>query len=113
MNGPILIEGGTKYFLRETLKHCHKKNVNYFNKILNICLFLLFIFILGIVLIYKYRTKLTPKEKQDKLKQNKIHILNELKSMKLRRKKEQNELITNLPQFENTFEMLHNQYYKI
>ena len=29
MHKPVLIENGTKYFLRETLKHCHKKNVTY------------------------------------------------------------------------------------
>ena len=113
MNRPILIEGGTKYFLRETLKHCHKKNLNYFNKVFNFSMLFFFIIILATVLIYKYRTKLTPKEKQDKLKLNKIYVLNELKSMRLQRHKEQNKLITNLPQFKNTFEMLHNQYYKI
>ena len=113
MEKPILTESGTKYFLRETLKRCHKKNLVYFNKIFNISLFLFFFLILGTVLIYKYKTKLTPKEKQDKLKRNKISILNNLKSMRLRQQKDENKLITNLPQFENSFEILHNQYYKI
>ena len=113
MHKPILIESGTKYFLRETLKHCHKKNVTYLNNVFNWSLFFIFIFLLGTVLIYKFRTKLTPKEKEKKLKQNKISILNHLKSMRLQRHREKNQMITGLPQFENTFEMLHNQYYKI
>ena len=113
MHKPVLIENGTKYFLRETLKHCHKKNVVYINKVYNWALFLFFIFILGTVLFYKFRTKLTPKEKEKKTKLNKILILNKLKMMRLDRQKERNQMITGLPRFENTFEMLHNQYYKI
>ena len=108
---PILIEDGTKYFLRETLKQCHKKRLLYFNKIMNIILFFIFCSILGTFLYYKYKTKLTPKEKEEKMKQDKIFVLNKLKSMRLHHRKKT--MITNLPKFESTFEMLHNQYYKI
>ena len=68
MDRPILTETGTKYFLRETLKCCHKKNTVYFNRVLNFSLFSIFFIILGTVLIYRYRTKLTPKEKEENLK---------------------------------------------
>ena len=57
MDKPILIESGTKYFLKETLKHCHKKNTIYFNRVLNFSLFLFFFIILGTVLIYKFQNK--------------------------------------------------------
>ena len=110
---PVLIENGTKYFLRETLKRCHKKNTDYFNKVMNISFLILFISILGTVLFYKYYTKLTPKEKIERLRKNKAQLLNKIRFMKLHRQKEQNKQITNLPQFESTFEMLHKQYYKI
>ena len=113
MERPALIESGTKYFLNETLKRCHKKNSKYFNTVLNISLLSLFLILLGTVLIYKYKTKLTPKQKEEQMKLHRINILNELRAMKYKRQQEQNILITNLPRFESDFEMLHKRYYKI
>ena len=113
MSNPILTEPGTKFFLNATLQNCHKKQNNYINKIFNFSLLILFIIILGTVLMYKSKTKLSPKEKKEKVKHNRIYVLNKIKAISVQNKKAQNTIITNLPRFESDFEILHKNYYKI
>ena len=55
---PTLVEPGVKYFLKETLKQCNEFKNTYHNYIFNISLGALFFFILGLLLLYKYKGKL-------------------------------------------------------
>ena len=63
---PLLIEPGVKYFLSETLKKCHVFNESHNIFLFNLSLFIGFLIILGVVLLFKYKGKLTPKEIQNK-----------------------------------------------
>ena len=63
---PILIEPGVKYFLSQTLKQCNEFKNKYNNIIFNISLAVGFFLLLGTILLYKYRGKLTPSEKEIK-----------------------------------------------
>jgi len=114
MSNPTLTEPGTKFFLNATLRNCHKKQNNYINHIFNITLLILFTILLGIILVYKSKMKLSPKERKDKIKRDRIYVLNKIKAIHVHKKKLQNTIITNLPRFgESDFEMLHKNYYKI
>ena len=76
---PSLIEPGTKYFLKETLKQVHQDKTTYDNNLLNVFLFFMFIIIAFIILNYKYKSKPNEleKKKKDELKKN--YILNKIK----------------------------------
>ena len=65
---PTLIEPGTKYFLNETLKQTHIFRLKYHNYIINIGLFVFFLLILGAILLYKYKGRLTHGEKEQQNK---------------------------------------------
>ena len=108
---PKLIEPGTKYFLFETLKKCNVNKSNYYNTIFNFLLLLIFIFILGIILIYKNNTKLSIDDEKRKKELRKKYILEKIKIFK--RNKQENQNITNLPNFESVFVNLHKKYYSI
>ena len=114
---PTLIEPGTKYFLRETLKNCSKKRLFYNTVVLNIGLLLIFSAILGTFLYYRHKTKLTPKEKKEKLKREQEYIMVKLRNFNEEAQKKQNLLITNLPRFEkelpNNYKRIHEKYYKV
>jgi hypothetical protein len=94
---PTLIEPGVKYFLNETLKQCHVFKNNYNNYLLNIGLFIAFLVILGLVLLYKYKGKLTPAEKIMKDNEKKQYILSKIKNYQDAKLRAQQELITGLP----------------
>ena len=97
---PALIEPGVKYFLKETLKLCHtfKESHNIF--LLNISLFMGFLVILGVVLLFKYKGKLTPKEIQIKDNEKQQYILSKIKNYQDTRLRESQNLITGLPKWE-------------
>jgi hypothetical protein len=98
---PVLTEPGVKYFLNETLKQCHKVKVKYHNFVFNIGLTIFFFIILGIFLIYKYKGKLTPEEKEEKEVEKQQYILSKIKNFQLEKLRVQQALITGLPHWEN------------
>ena len=103
---PMLTEPGVKYFLNETLKQCHIFKVKYQNIVFNILLFILFFIILGILLLYKYKGKLTPEEIEQNELEKKRYILSKIMNYQDAKIKAQQELITGLPHWENEFDII-------
>ena len=103
---PILIEPGVKYFSNETLKQCHKIKDQYHNMLFNIGMLVIFFMVLAIILIYKYKGKLTPEEIEEKENIKKQYILSKIKNYQDAKIKSQQELITGLPHYENEFEIM-------
>ena len=100
---PRLTEPGIKYFLNETLKQCHIHKINYHNLLINIGLFILFLIILGGILVYKYKGRLTPVEIAQKNKEKQQYILEKIKNFQIAKQKAHQELITGLPHWENEY----------
>ena len=103
---PILTEPGVKYFLNETLKQCHNFKEKYNNMLFNIGLTIGFFIILAILLLYKYKGKLTPEEIEQKETQKKQYILSKIKNYQETKLREQQQLITGLPHWDNEFDTI-------
>lgn len=103
---PILTEPGVKYFINEMLKQCHNVKEKYQNMLFNIGLLVLFMVILGILLLYKYKGKLTPEEIEQKETQKKYYILSKIKNFQDAKVRAQQSLITGLPHWENEFDII-------
>jgi hypothetical protein len=104
---PILIEPGVKYFLNETLKQCRVFKEKYNNMIFNISVFVIFIFILCIILLSKYKGKLTPAEKEQRETEKKQYILSKIRNYQQDKIRSQQELITGLPHWNSEFDVIH------
>jgi hypothetical protein len=100
---PILIEPGVRYFLNETLKQCHIFKENYKDLMVNVGLLIFFIIILGIMLLIKYKGKLTPEEIKQKELEKKKYILSKIKNYQDARRIEEQELITGLPHWKTEY----------
>lgn len=111
-NKPLLIEKGTKYFLQETLKNCNKKRTVYYNNLTNLGLLLGFLFILGGIMIYKYKTRPTEEARKKKEKLKQTYILTKIQSLTDGKHQQQSQSITNLPKFESDFVKLHENFFK-
>jgi len=94
---PILTEPGVKYFLNQALKQSHIIKEKFHNTLFNIGIFLIFIFILSGILLYKYKGKLSPIELQQKKKEKQQYILEKIKTFEISKLREQQQLITGLP----------------
>jgi len=104
---PILTEPGVKYFLSETLKQCRIFKNSYNNFLLNVGLAVSFFFILGIILFFKYRGKLTPSEKVQNDNKKRQYILSKIQNFQESKKRAQQELITGLPHWETEYDVIH------
>lgn len=103
---PLLTEPGVKYFLSNTLKQCHEFKDKYYNLLLNIGIFIGFLFILGSLLLYKYKGKLTEEEKIEKDNIKKQYILSKIRNFQMAKQKANQELITGLPHWETEFDVI-------
>jgi hypothetical protein len=103
---PMLTEPGVKYFLNETLKQCHQFKEKHNNMIFNIGLLIGFFILLGILLLYKYKDKLTPEEVEQKELDKKRYILSKIRNYQDAKTKAQQELITGLPHWESEFDII-------
>lgn len=110
MEKPKLIEPGMKYFIKSSLKNCNEYRNNYKDYIINIILLLIFLVILGIFLFIRFKGKLTPIEKENKINQQKIYILSKIKQLQDVKRMKNQELVTNLPKFDE-YEYDNNKYY--
>jgi hypothetical protein len=108
---PSLTEPGVKYFLNHALKQSHIIREKLHNSIFNIGMLILFILILGVILIYKYKGRLTPVEIAQKDKEKKQYILEKIKNFQIAKQRASQQLITGLPKWENEYDSLHNQFY--
>lgn len=106
INRPMLTEPGVKYFINETLKQCHKFKEKHHNMIFNIGLLVAFFIILAILLLYKYKGKLTPEEIEQKEAIKKQYILSKIRNFQDAKIRAQQELITGLPHWENEFDII-------
>ena len=100
---PTLTEPGVKYFLNQALKQSHIIRENFHNMIFNIGMLILFLIILGGILVYKYKGRLTPVEIAQKNKEKQQYILEKIKSFQMAKLRAHQELITGLPHWENEY----------
>jgi len=106
---PALTEPGVKYFLHQTLKQCHTVRDKFNNMVFNIGLFIAFLIILGLILLYKYKGKLTPIELQRKNKEKQEYILSKIKIVQHAKRVAHQELITGLPAWDNEYDIIHSK----
>jgi hypothetical protein len=104
---PSLTEPGVKYFLYQTLKQCHIVRDNFHNMVFNIGLFIAFLLVLGLILLYKYKGKLTPIEIERKNKEKQQYVLSKVKNFQQAKRIAQQELITGLPAWESEYDIIH------
>jgi hypothetical protein len=103
MEKPVLTEPGVKYFMSEVLKTCKDKKEIFTNNIFNLVLFLIFLLIMGGFLYYKYRGRLTPEEKDAKLREQKQDVLARLNALNVKiesSKRGSAGMITDLPMWD-------------
>lgn len=96
---PTLIEPGMKYVINTTLNQCHLFRVKYHNFFINIGLFILFVIILGALLIYKYKGKMSDEEKELRERQKEEYIMKQIVNYKASKERTQQSIITGLPEW--------------
>ena len=97
---PLLVEPGVRSFLSASLKQCNAFKNTYNNVLWNIGLAIALVLIVGIVLIWKYRGKLTPIQLESKNLEKQQYIVSKIQNYQESKRKAQQELITGLPHWD-------------
>ena len=100
MENANLIEGNAKHYLFNTLKQCHNNRVNIYYYVLNVGIFVLFVFVVGLVLYYCNQNKITDEEKHIRMMKDQDMILSQIRYHQEERKQmreTQMSSISNLP----------------
>ena len=103
---PVLTEPGVKYFLNQTLKQCHVTRTQFYNWVFNISVFGVFLLILAVILLYKYKGRLTPAEVDQQNREKQQYILSKIKQFQETKKRAHQELITGLPSWYSEFDAI-------
>jgi len=98
---PSLTEPGIRYVLNCTLKECRKFKDKHISIFFNIGMIILFIVVVGGVLTYRYKGKLTYYEVVEKNRKKQEYIVSKLQQLAVHKQKQSQNLITNLPSWEN------------
>jgi len=107
---PSLVEPGVKYFLNQTLKQCHIIREKYHNFLVNLGLFIIFAILLGAILLYKYKGRLTPAEKAEKEREKQQYILSKIRVFQEEKKRASQDLITGLPAWDSEYDIINNKF---
>lgn len=100
---PSLTEPGVKYFLNQALKQSHRIREQFHNTVFNIGMLIFFLLLLGLILLYKYKGKLTPAEVAQKNREKQQYILERIQNFQIAKQRAHQELITGLPQWEREY----------
>ena len=76
---PRLIDLPSKNFMYQTLQQCHSNRVTVYYYCLNIGVFLIFAFIVGMVLYYCNKSKLTDYEKHQRMIKDQQYVLSKIR----------------------------------
>ena len=111
--GPRLTETGVQYFLRETLKNYNADRINSNNLNINLTLFIVFLVIFGSILLYKHKTKPTFDDKKKIERLKKSYVLGKIRTLNVKKQKEYDKMVTDLPKFESDYEIMHKKFYDV
>ena len=90
----MLTEPGVRSYVLSSLQKCKEFKMAYYTKVVNICLFVGFVVIVGCILYFKYKGKMTPVQQKTKKEADRLYILAKIKQVQLEKQKESNMIIT-------------------
>jgi len=104
MDFPRLIEPNVKNYLYDTLHKCHQHKDVLYGWVFNVGLFIIIVIVIGIVLYFCRKRKLTPYEQHIKMRNEQDYILSKIRQYQTDRRNQPTQpqynstsSITNLP----------------
>jgi hypothetical protein len=82
MEGPRLIENGARFYMSSVLADCHSNRVNIYLYALNIGVLVAFLGVVGLVLYYCYKNRLSPEEAYQKQLKEQEYVLSKIRFYK-------------------------------
>lgn len=94
---PKLIEDNVRYFIDNSLRSVHETRMNNYSFFLNLTAVVMFVLVFGGILYYKYKSKPTPYEMQQKMKRDQEIIMSKIQMYQDDKKRGNYSDMTKLP----------------
>lgn len=94
MEYPRLIEPGVKNYLYSTLQQCHDRKELFYAWVFNAVLLIVIVLVVGSILYYCRKQKLTPYEQSEKERRDQEYVLSKIRQYQTVQKTAS---VTNLP----------------
>ena len=104
MDTPSLVESNVKVYLDRSLKMSRAVKQKESIRNYNIIFAVIFVLCLGGFLLYKYKGKMTPYEKEEKQAESRHYILSKLRNMAAIKRRETGQSLTGLPTWGESLE---------
>ena len=92
-----LIEPSVKYHIHDTLHLCHEKKTTIQKWVFNLIGYALFFIVVGLVLYFCRKRKLTPYEESEKMRRDQDYIMAKIKQYQTAKRPNNTSAITHLP----------------
>jgi hypothetical protein len=94
---PKLVEPNVRYFIDNSLKSVHEYKMNTYSFFLNFTAVALFVLVFGGILYYRYKSKPTPYEIQQKMKREQEIVMSKIQMYQDDRKRSNFSDMTKIP----------------
>lgn len=94
---PNLVEPNVRYFIDNSLKSVHEYKMNTYTFFLNFTAVALFVLVFGGILYYRYKSKPTPYEIQQKMKRDQEIVMSKIQMYQDDRKRSNFSDMTKIP----------------
>jgi hypothetical protein len=94
---PNLVEPNVRYFIDNSLKSVHEYKMNTYSFFLNFTAVALFVLVFGGILYYRYKSKPTPYEIQQKMKREQEIVMSKIQMYQDDRKRSNFSDMTKIP----------------
>ena len=94
---PKLVEANVRYFIDNSLKNVHESRMNTYSFFLNLSAVVMFVLVFGGILYYRYKSKPTPYEIQEKMKRDQDIIMSKIQLYQDDKKRGSYSDITKMP----------------
>lgn len=110
--GAQLVEPGVSYFYNITLQKCHDLKTTYYNIYYNTLVLLGFCLVLWCFLYMRYKGKLNPIEQKLKQTRKQEYIMSKIRNYQdIKQQKSNANMITQLPELHNDYDIVARKLY--
>uniref|UniRef100_A0A6C0AGN0 Uncharacterized protein n=1 Tax=viral metagenome TaxID=1070528 RepID=A0A6C0AGN0_9ZZZZ len=79
-----LIEPGIRDYFNGSFQQCKEYKMTYYTWIVNTVLFVLFVLTVTLILYFKRKKKLTPEQLRKRNEEDRMYIINKIRSLQIR-----------------------------
>jgi hypothetical protein len=98
---PRLIEQGVKSYMQVVLNKCNEHRIHFYQFTFNLVILVVFLLVVGTILWYCYKRKLTPEEKYRRQLKDQEYVLTKIRQFQIEKDRQRDQMSDLYNRFSN------------